>query len=176
MIKTHRVKLNLTKSQFELVREKQMESANCWNYIVSLSKEYYFVHKQWIKKNYIQKLIKGKYNLHSQTIQAISDKFDANRRTISELRKKGNNKAKYPYKTKKFYVIPFKASAINTNTKGNLKLSMSKGRYLELDFNHQESPYFSYGECVNIYALIHSSIEIEEAKEFANNFGVKHIV
>ena len=54
MIKTHRVKLNLTKPQFELVREKQMESANCWNHIVSLSKEYYFEHKQWIKKNDIQ--------------------------------------------------------------------------------------------------------------------------
>lgn len=135
MIKTHRVKLNLTRTQFELVREKQMESANCWNYIVNLSKEYYFEHKQWIKKNDIQKLIKGKYNLHSQTIQAISDKFDANRKTISELRKKGNTKAKYPYKTKKFYIIPFKASAINRNAKGNLKLSMSKGRYLELDFN-----------------------------------------
>lgn len=135
MIKTHRVKLNLTKSQFELVREKQVESANCWNYIVRLSKEYYFEHKQWIKKNDIQKLIKGKYNLHSQTIQGISDKFDANRKTISELRKKGNTKAKYPYKIKKFYVVPFKSSAINTNDKGNLKLSMSKGKYLELDFN-----------------------------------------
>lgn len=29
---------------------------------------------------------------------------------------------------------------------------------------------------VTIHALMHSSIEIEEAKEFANNFGVKHIV
>ncbi|EQL12391.1 hypothetical protein QE1_0241, partial [Clostridioides difficile CD86] len=41
-----------------------MESANCWNHIVNLSKEYYFEHKQWIKKNDIQKSIKGKYNLH----------------------------------------------------------------------------------------------------------------
>ena len=134
MIKTRRVKLNLNKAQYNLVREKQIEAANCWNYIVNLSKEYYFENKQWIKKNDIQKLIKGKYNLHSQTIQAISDKFDTNRRTISELRKKGNANAKYPYKTKKFYIIPFKSSAINTNSKGNLKLSMSKGRYLELDF------------------------------------------
>ncbi|EGT3828952.1 TPA: transposase, partial [Clostridioides difficile] len=55
MIKTHRVKLNLTRTQFELIREKQMESANCWNHIVNLSKEYYFEHKQWIKKNDIQK-------------------------------------------------------------------------------------------------------------------------
>lgn len=135
MIKIHRIKLNLTRLQYELVKEKQMESANCWNYIVNLSKEYYFNHKKWIKKYDIQKLIKGKYNLHSQTIQAITDKFDSNRKTISELRKKGNTKAKYPYKTKKFYVIPFKSSAIKTNSKGNLKLTMSKGRYLELNFN-----------------------------------------
>ena len=134
MIKTHRVKLNLTRTQFELVREKQMESANCWNYIVNLSKEYYFEHKQWIKKNDIQKLIKGKYNLHSQTIQAISDKFDANRKTISELRKKGNTKAKYPYKTKKFYIIPFKASAINRKT---AEIVWRNGYYLYYTFDNE---------------------------------------
>lgn len=135
MIKTNRVKLKLNKAQFELVREKQIECANCWNDIVAISKEYYLENKKWIAKYDIQKIVKGKYNLHSQTIQAITDKFDANRKTISELRKNGDKKAKYPYKTKKFYVIPLKNSAINTNSKGNLKLTMSKGRYLELDFN-----------------------------------------
>ena len=97
MIKTYRVKLNLTKLQYDLVREKQMEAAKCWNYVVNLSKEYYFEHKKWIKKNDIQKLTKGKYNLHSQTIQAISDKFDANRKATSQLIRKGDTKAKYPY-------------------------------------------------------------------------------
>lgn len=135
MIKTYRVKLKLTKSQFELVREKQMESANCWNYIINLSKNYYFQHKKWISNYDIQKLIKGKFNLSGQTIQAISTKFCANRKTISELRKKGNSKAKYPYKIKKFYIIPLKNQDIRTNKQGNLKLTLSAGRYLELDFN-----------------------------------------
>ncbi|MCC0783610.1 transposase [Clostridioides sp. ES-S-0108-01] len=135
MIKTHRVKLKLTKSQFELVREKQRESANCWNYIINLSKNYYFEHKQWISNYDIQKLIKGKFNLSGQTIQAISTKFCANRKTIAELRKKGNTKAKYPYKEKKFYIIPFKNQDIRTNKQGNLKITLSAGRYLELNFN-----------------------------------------
>ena len=135
MIKTYRIKLKLTKSQFKLVKEKQIESANCWNYIVRLSNEYYHKHKKWIKRGEIQTLTKGKFSLHSQTIQGISDKFDANRSTISQLRKKGNTKARYPYKTKKFYIIPFKAKAINTKNKGKLKLSMAKGVYLELDLN-----------------------------------------
>ena len=84
MIKTHRVKLKLTKSQFELVREKQMECAN--------------------------------------------------RKTIAELRKKGDAKSKYPYKEKKFYIIPLKKQSIKLNKQGNLKLTLSAGRYLELDF------------------------------------------
>jgi len=134
MIKTHRIKLKLNKVQFEMVKEKQMECANCWNEVVKISKEYYLNNRKWISNYDIQKNIKGRFNLHSATIQAISDKFSANRKTIAELRKKGNKKAKYPYKEKRFYIIPFKKSAINTNSIGNLKLTLSKGRYLELDF------------------------------------------
>lgn len=134
MIKTHRVKLNLTKPQFELVREKQMESANCWNEIVRISKNYYFENKEWIHKYEIQKQIAGKFNLARHNVNAITDKFCANRLTISKLRKNGDLKAKYPYKEKKFYIIPFKGQSISTNKLGNLKLTLSSGIYLELDF------------------------------------------
>ena len=63
MIKTRRIKLNLTKHQFNLIKEKQMESANCWNEIVKISKEYYLENKKWISNYDIQKLIKGRFNL-----------------------------------------------------------------------------------------------------------------
>lgn len=134
MIKTRRIKLNLTKHQFNLIKEKQMESANCWNEIVKISKEYYLENKKWISNYDIQKLIKGRFNLSAQTIQAISTKFCANRKTISDLRKRGNLKARYPYKIKKFYIIPLKNQDIKRNKQGNLKLTLSAGRYLELDF------------------------------------------
>lgn len=172
MIKTNRVKLKLNKAQFDLVREKQIECANCWNDIVAISKEYYLENKKWIAKYDIQKIVKGKYNLHSQTIQAVTDKFDANRKTISELRKNGDKKAKYPYKTKKFYVIPLKNSAINTNYKGNLKLTMSKGRYLELDFN---IPNIKTAEIVwrNGYYLYYTyETKVDKISEGSNKIGV----
>lgn len=172
MIKTNRVKLKLNKAQFDLVREKQIECANCWNDIVAISKEYYLENKKWIDKYDIQKIVKGKYNLHSQTIQAITDKFDANRKTISELRKNGDKKAKYPYKTKKFYVIPLKNSAINTNFKGNLKLTISKGRYLELDFN---IPNIKTAEIVwrNGYYLYYTyETKVDKISEGSNKIGV----
>ena len=172
MIKTNRVKLKLNKAQFDLVREKQIECANCWNDIVAISKEYYLENKKWIAKYDIQKIVKGKYNLHSQTIQAITDKFDANRKTISELRKNGDKKAKYPYKTKKFYVIPLKNSAINTNFKGNLKLTISKGRYLELDFN---VPNIKTAEIVwrNGYYLYYTyETKVDKIAEGSNKIGV----
>lgn len=135
MIKTHRVKLNLNKEQFELVREKQMESAKCWNEIVKISREYYNENNMWIHKYEIQKQIAGRFNLQRHNINAITDKFCANRLTISKLRKNGDKKARYPYKEKKFYIIPFKVSAINKNKQGNLKLTLAKGEYLELNFN-----------------------------------------
>ncbi|HBE8979554.1 TPA: hypothetical protein KOR49_002407 [Clostridioides difficile] len=49
MIKIHRVKLKLSQSQFKLVREKQMECANCWNEIIRVSKEYYLENKKMDK-------------------------------------------------------------------------------------------------------------------------------
>ncbi|MGL6106053.1 MAG: RNA-guided endonuclease InsQ/TnpB family protein, partial [Romboutsia sp.] len=112
-----------------------MESAKCWNEVVKISREYYDENKKWISNYDIQKLVKGRYNLSGQTIQAISTKFSANRLTISKLRKSGDKKARYPYKEKKFYIIPFKNQDIRINKQGNLKLTLAKGEYLELDFN-----------------------------------------
>ncbi|MGL6104645.1 MAG: RNA-guided endonuclease InsQ/TnpB family protein, partial [Romboutsia sp.] len=60
MIKTHREKLKLNRNQFGLVREKQMESAKCWNEVVKISREYYDENKKWISNYDIQKLVKGR--------------------------------------------------------------------------------------------------------------------
>lgn len=135
MIKTRRLKLNLSNTQFALVKETSQECARCWNECIKNAKEYYNQTHKWKHKYHIQPDLKGKFNLHSQTIQAITDKFSANRKTACELRKQGNLKIKYPYKEKRFYVIPLKKSAINYNNKGNLKLTLGNKKYLELDFS-----------------------------------------
>jgi hypothetical protein len=76
----------------------------------SRSQSYYFLFKKWLSKTDIQAVRKQIYPLHSQTVQAIADKYEANRETIRLLRQT-NKKAKYPWRTKYFYYIPLKKSS-----------------------------------------------------------------
>ncbi|WP_459500231.1 hypothetical protein [Bacillus sp. C1] len=78
----------------------QRETASVWNDIVREATSYYFTWKKWLSKTEIQAVRKQTYNLHSQTVQAIADKYEANRETIRKLRKKY------------FYCIPLKKSSM----------------------------------------------------------------
>lgn len=127
MIKARHKRLHLSFGQEAQLREYQTEAANCWNCIVTTARDHYHENGgKWIAKNVLQKLVKGRFKLHSQTIQALTDKFDGNRQTIADLRRKGHLKAKYPYRPKRFLTIPFKQMAIKDKG-GVLHLSLSKG-------------------------------------------------
>jgi putative transposase len=101
-----------------------------------VAKENYDQTRKWIGKSDLQKQLKRKFNLHSQTIQALTDKFVANRQVTAKLRRLGLRKIKYPYKEKKYMTIPFKQQAIRTNDNGELVLSLSKGIF----FNTKYTP------------------------------------
>jgi len=79
----------------------QREAFSVWNDIVRESISYYFTFKKWLSKTEIQAIRKQTYNLHSQTVQAIADKYEANRETIRKLRKT-DKKEKYPWRRKHF--------------------------------------------------------------------------
>ena len=85
----------------------QREAASVWNDIVREANSYYFLFEKWLSKTDIQAVRKQIYPLHSQTVQAIADKYVANRETIRQLRQI-DKKAKYPWRTKYFYCIPLK--------------------------------------------------------------------
>ena len=81
----------------------------------------------WPSSGDFEKHFKGKYSLHSQTIQALIKKFFANIDTASELRRNGDLKARYPWRDRKhFQVVMYKASAIRKHHK-HLVLSNGKG-------------------------------------------------
>ena len=104
------------------------ESARLWCDMVKLHK---YIRKRrwaWPNSGQFEKHFKGKYALHSQTVQALIKKFFANIETTSENRKNGDKKARYPYRYKKrFQVVMYKESAIRI--KGNrIILSNGKGQ------------------------------------------------
>jgi putative transposase len=77
----------------------------------------------WLSKKSIQKLVRNT-NLHSQTVQGITDIFYDNLASWRELRKTDPN-ARMPKRRKWYFVLPYKSSAIKL--KDN-KLILSNGR------------------------------------------------
>jgi len=131
VIKTRSFKLKLSNKEFKLIQEYSRESARCWNDIISISKKFYDDNKKWISKFDIQKLIKGKYNLGSTSIQALTDVFNANRQTTAKLRRAGNSKMRYSYKEKYFFMIPVKKAGIKQD-ETSLRITLSKGKFLNI--------------------------------------------
>lgn len=87
MFVTHSFQIPYEKHLYDELRITQRETASAWNDIVREAKSYYFSAKKWLSKAEIQAVRKQTYNLHSQTVQAIVDKYAANRETIRKLRK-----------------------------------------------------------------------------------------
>ncbi len=75
---------------------------------------------KWLKSGDLEKLSKGEYALHSQTIQALAQKLDDNCKTARQLRKI-DSVARYPYKDKTYQTVIWKDQAIRI-AKGKMVL------------------------------------------------------
>jgi len=115
MFVTHSFRIPYDKNLYEELRMMQREAASAWNDIVREATSYYVACKKWLSKTEIQAIRKQTYNLHSQTVQAIADKYAANRETIRQLRKT-DKKAKYPWRKKFYYCIPLKKASMDIST------------------------------------------------------------
>jgi len=73
----------------------------------------------------LKRYVGSRFNLHSQTIQAIVEKFYTNLKAARIL-KKENPDIRYPYKNKKWFCIHWKGSAIKVDGR-YIRLSNGKG-------------------------------------------------
>ncbi|MCD8476002.1 MAG: hypothetical protein LRY40_05945 [Shewanella fodinae] len=104
----------------------RLESGRLWQRLVKLHKYCRRRQWQWPTQGQLEKHFKARFNLHSQTIQAIIGKFVANIDSTRSKRKSGDKKARYPWRDKKkFQVVMWKAGAIKRQ--GN-RLSLSNGK------------------------------------------------
>jgi putative transposase len=69
-------------------------------------------------------MFKGRYTLHSQSIQALAQKLESNVDSARELRKSGP-KSRYPYRPKKYQTVSWKKPAIHLI---NDRLLLSNGK------------------------------------------------
>jgi len=99
------------------------EAGHCWTDMLNAHIE--SQSGKWLSAVDLSKRFKGQYALHSQTIQALAQKLEANVDTARELRK-SDPKAHYPHHPKKYQTVVWKKSAIHWLESGQILLSNGK--------------------------------------------------
>jgi putative transposase len=99
----------LSKTQTELCSVLRQEAGRCWTDMLHAHIE--SRGGKWLSSGELEKLSKGKYALHSQTVQGLAQKLIANVDTARQLRKT-DPEAKYPYKDKTYQTVIWKDQAI----------------------------------------------------------------
>jgi putative transposase len=160
---------NLSKSQFNRLKAAQQEAAQVWNECMQMHKAARGEHTRWPGRSELQQATKGKYALHSQSIQMVVHAFLANIETTQDLRQTHPHmKMQYPWRTKRFYPVKWPAQAVSRE-KGRVVLPMGKGRkslVLPIDLPEKS------GACALVWNRgfeLHVCIEVEQAQEAPGN-------
>jgi putative transposase len=125
MIRPRQVRLKLSKEKFQHCQRLSQESAHIWNTIKNFFWRTYRKKGIWLSESSLKRYVAGKFALHSQSIQAIIEKFYDNLKTARSLRKE-NPSIRYPYKSKGWFCVHWKKSAIQVSGR-YIQLSNGKG-------------------------------------------------
>ncbi|AHM56978.1 transposase GSA [Peptoclostridium acidaminophilum DSM 3953] len=124
MIRCHKTDFYSTKSDLDRLFACNRISAEIWNACLAVSKDYSLENGgKWIGKSQLQAEMKGKFPLHSQSVQAVCHKYLFARDAARAANLKGY-KNKYPYKSKKHYNTKWIDKAFKVFPNGKIELSM----------------------------------------------------
>jgi putative transposase len=128
------------------LRKAQQEAARVWNDVAKIHRKSRQMGQKWPGRGELQQKTKGKYGLHSQTVQMVCHQFLANVQATSVRRRKEPNSRewlKYPHKEKRFFPLYWPAQAVHYDACAQrLTLPMGRSRKslvfpLALDFEPQ---------------------------------------
>ena len=119
------IKLSLNKSQLEQCRLLRIESGRCYSDMLAAHVE--SRKDKWLSVGELKAMFKKQYNLHSQSVQAIAEKIDANIESARtnrerEFKSTGKIQTEYPFKSKTFYNVIWKRLGIQVK-EGQIHLS-----------------------------------------------------
>jgi putative transposase len=160
---------NLSRSQLNRAKAAQMEAAQVWNCCMQAHKQARLDHTKWLGEQDLRDLVKSRFALHSQSIQAIVRVFVTTIETTRQLRKTHPHmQMKYPWRTKRFYPVSWPAQAVSKE-KGRIILPMGKGRkslVLPLDLPEKS------GACTLVWNNgfeLHVCVEVPQAEQAPGN-------
>ena len=102
----------LPKAMLARISAGRSEAARVWMHCRDLHHVARRNKTPWPRRDALQKATKGRFALHSQTVQMIGHAFLANIDTTLQLRKAGDRKAKYPWRDKRYYPLLWPAQAV----------------------------------------------------------------
>jgi len=156
---------HLSPTLFQHLKAAQMEAAGVWNACCDLHREARQTRSTWPGQNELQRATKGRFALHSQSVQMVAHAFLANIDTTRKLRATHPKmRMKYPWKTKRFYPVHWPAQAVSIERR-RVVLPMGRGRasiVLPLDLPENS------GACTLVWNRgfeLHVCIEISQAKQ-----------
>ena len=119
---------DLSSTLFQRLKAAQMEAAGVWNACCDLHKVARTTRSAWPEQSDLQQATKGRFALHSQSVQMVVHAFLANVETTRKLRATHPKmRMKYPWKTKRFYPVHWPAQAVSRE-RGRVVLPMGRGR------------------------------------------------
>lgn len=111
-----------------LITAGRREAARAWNLCRDLHLAARKNHTRWPDRNALHRAMKGRFALHSQTIQAIAQAFLANVESTRENRQT-NRKIKYPWRTKYWFPLLWPRQAVHVDReRGLVVLPMGRVR------------------------------------------------
>ena len=87
----------LSQTLQSILREGQKEAAKLWNDVVRIHRDARRKGDPWPGRGALQQMTKGKYALHSQTVQMICHQLLANVEATTERKRNDPGMAKIPY-------------------------------------------------------------------------------
>jgi putative transposase len=124
MLRAKKVYFCASPSEMDRLFACNRESALVWNQCLQLSRQYYLDNGKWITKSELQKATKGRFHLHSQSIQAVCHKYLFARDSAHQAIQKGIKTARYPYKNKRHYNTKWAKDGFKIHANGKIELSM----------------------------------------------------
>ncbi|MFZ3170665.1 MAG: transposase [Carboxydocellales bacterium] len=113
-----------SKTDLERLFACNRESANVWNDCLAYAKDCHKQTGKWISKKELQALTKGRYHLHSQSIQSVQERYILARDNAWKAKQAGHEQIRYPYKTKRHYPTRWKKDGFVILPDGLILLSM----------------------------------------------------
>ncbi|MCL6478767.1 MAG: transposase, partial [Peptococcaceae bacterium] len=99
-VATEKILLRLDKNQAKISGDVRREAARCWNAIVNLHRTIYNRYGVWLNGGQLKEFFKGRFRLHSQSVQALVELYEETCRRTRDLRKNGETSWRYPWRNK----------------------------------------------------------------------------